>query len=198
MAITLSDLPYGLGALTPHISRKTLNFHYGKHHQAYVDKTNAAIRGGALDDASLEEIILEAQNSDRNLFNNAAQVWNHDFYWRSMKPRGGGKPKGDLAAAIKRDFGGLDGFKEAFAAAGARQFGSGWTWLVARNGKLEILTTPNAGTPLTDGSATPLLTMDVWEHAYYLDNQSRRADYIKRFTDKLINWPFAQTNLERS
>ena len=198
MAISLPDLPYGKGALAPHISRKTVDFHYGKHHRGYVDKTNAAIRGGPLDSASLEEIVLETFGRDQGLFDNAAQVWNHTFYWNSMKPRGGGKPKGDIAAAIKRDFGDLDGFKEAFAASGASQFGSGWTWLVARGGELDIVNTPNAETPLTDGAATPLLTMDVWEHAYYLDYQNARAAYIKRFLDKLVNWEFANANLARA
>lgn len=198
MAITLPDLPYGKGALAPHISKKTLEFHYGKHHQGYVDKTNKAIKGGPLDDASLEEIVREANGSDQKLFNSAAQAWNHNFYWPSMSPRGGGKPRGDLADAIKRDFGGLDGFKESFSEAGKNEFGSGWTWLVARNGKLDVFSTTDAETPLTDNGATPLLTMDVWEHAYYLDYQNARGDYIKKFLDKLINWDFAAENLERA
>ena len=195
MAITLPELPYGKGALAPHVSRKTVEFHYGKHTRAYVDKANAAIAGGPLDNATLEDIVrAAAENGDEALFNNAAQAWNHIFYWRSMKPRGGGKPKGEIAAAIKADFGGIDGFRQAFAAAGAGQFGSGWAWLVAAGGKLEVRQTPNAHTPLTDKGATPLLTMDVWEHAYYLDYQNKRAAYIEAFLNKLVNWEFVEAN----
>lgn len=198
MAITLPELPYGKGALAPHISKKTLEFHYGKHHKSYVDKTNKAVAGGPLDDAPLEDIVREANGRDQKLFNSAAQAWNHDFYWNSMKPRGGGKPKGDLADLIKRDFGDLDGFKEAFLKAGKDEFGSGWAWLVARDGRLEIFSTTDAETPLTDNAATPLLTMDVWEHAYYLDYQNARGDYIKKFLDKLVNWDFAAENLKQA
>ncbi len=195
MAITLPDLPYGKGDLAPHISEDTLNFHYGKHHQAYVDKTNQAIDGTKLADASLEEIVREAAGSDQGLFNNAAQVWNHTFYWNSMAPNGGGAPIGDVEAAIKDAFGGYDDFKEAFSSAGGGQFGSGWAWLIARDGKLDVVNTPNAETPLTDPSVTPLLTMDVWEHAYYLDYQNKRPDYMSAFLDHLINWDFANANL---
>ena len=195
MAIKLPDLPYGKGDLAPHISEDTLNFHFGKHHQAYVDKTNAAIAGTALNDASLEDIIREADGADQGLFNNTAQVWNHSFYWNSMKPNGGGAPTGDVEAAIKDAFGGYDGFKEAFAGVGAGQFGFGWAWLIARGGALEVMNTPNAQTPLTDERATPLLTMDVWEHAYYLDYQNRRPAYIDAFLDHLVNWDFVNRNL---
>lgn len=196
MAITLPELPYKKNALAPHISKKTVEFHYGKHTSGYIDKTNAAIKGTALDDASLEEIVrAAAQNGDQGLFNNAAQSWNHIFYWNSMRPRGGGRPKGDIAAAIKESFGGYDDFKEAFAAKGGGQFGSGWAWLIAKNGGLEVINTPNAETPLTDAGATPLLTMDVWEHAYYLDYQNRRPDYMAAFLNKLVNWEFANENL---
>ncbi len=195
MAIILPELPYGKGDLAPHISEDTLTFHYGKHHQAYVDKTNAAIADTALNDASLEDIIREAEGKDQRLFNNAAQVWNHSFYWNCMRPNGGSAPTGDIEAAIKDAFGGYDGFKEAFAGAGAGQFGSGWAWLVARGGKLEVMSTPNAHTPLTDEGATPLLTMDVWEHAYYLDYQNRRPAYIDAFLEHLVNWEFANRNL---
>jgi len=198
MAIKLPDLPYGKGDLAPHISEDTLNFHYGKHHQAYVDKTNAAIAGAALGDASLEDMIREAEGADQGLFNNAAQVWNHSFYWNSMKPNGGGAPTGDVETAIKDAFGGYDGFKEAFAGAGAGQFGSGWAWLIARGDKLEVMNTQNAQTPLTDESATPLLTMDVWEHAYYLDYQNKRPAYIDAFLDHLVNWDFANANLQKA
>ncbi|MEL6371057.1 MAG: superoxide dismutase [Pseudomonadota bacterium] len=195
MAITLPDLPYARDALAPHISEETLNFHYGKHHQAYVDKANAAIDGTPLNDANLEDVVREVHGKDQGLFNNAAQVWNHTFYWNSMSPNGGGAPTGEVAKAIDDSFGGYDGFKTAFADAGATQFGSGWAWLVAKDGKLEVRKTLNADTPLTDQSCTPLLTMDVWEHAYYLDFQNKRPDYISTFLDKLVNWDFANANL---
>lgn len=199
MAIELPDLPYSKSALAPHVSKETLEFHHGKHHAAYVDKTNAAIKGTPLDDASLEEIVrAAADKGDQGLFNNAAQSWNHTFYWNSMAPDGGGQPKGDIAAAIKDAFGDYDGFKKAFADAGATQFGSGWAWLVVKNGKLEVRKTANAETPLTDAGATPLLTMDVWEHAYYLDYQNKRPDYISTFLDKLVNWDFVNANLSKA
>ncbi len=199
MTITLPDLPYGRSDLAPHISEQTLDFHYGKHHQAYVDKLNKMIDGGPLANVALEEIIHDAvgDSAKAGVFNNAAQVWNHTFYWNSMAPKGGGAPTGDIALAIKDTFGGLDGFKEEFANAGAAQFGSGWAWLVAKDGKLEIRKTPNAETPLTDQSCKPLLTMDVWEHAYYLDFQNKRPAYIETFIDKLINWDFANQNLTK-
>ena len=197
MAVTLPDLPYGRGDLAPHISEQTLDFHYGKHHKAYVDNLNKLIEGGPLADAALEDIIRDAAGdpAKAGVFNNAAQIWNHTFYWRSMKPNGGGAPTGDIAAAINDAFGGLEGFKDEFAKAGATQFGSGWAWLVAKAGKLEIRKTANADTPLTDNACTPLLTMDVWEHAYYLDFQNKRPAYIDAFIDKLINWDFANENL---
>ncbi len=196
MAIELPDLPYSKNALEPHISKETLEFHHDKHHAAYVDKTNAAIKGSPLDGASLEEIVrAAAEKGDQGLFNNAAQSWNHTFYWNSMSPNGGGQPTGDLAAAINAAFGDYDGFKKAFADAGATQFGSGWAWLVAKDGKLEVRKTLNAETPLTEAGVTPLLTMDVWEHAYYLDYQNKRPDYIATFLAKLVNWDFAAANL---
>ena len=197
MAITLPDLPYGRGDLAPHISEQTLDFHYGKHHQAYVDNLNKLIDGTPHADAGLDEIIHDSADdpAKAGVFNNSAQVWNHTFYWNSMKPNGGGAPTGDVATAINDAFGGLDGFKEEFAKAGATQFGSGWAWLVAAGGKVEIRKTPNAATPLTDKGCTPLLTMDVWEHAYYLDFQNKRPAYIETFIDKLINWDFANANL---
>lgn len=199
MAIELPDLPYRTNELAPYISKTTLEFHHGKHHKAYVDKTNAAILGTGLENATLEDIVVAAkENGDQGLFNNAAQTWNHTFYWNSMTPRGGGAPSGALASAIKDAFGGVDGFADAFSAAGASQFGSGWAWLVARNGKLEVTKTLNAETPLTDAGATPLLTMDVWEHAYYLDYQNKRPDYIDAFLTKLINWDFAEANLKKA
>lgn len=199
MAVTLPPLSYSFGALAPHISRRTLEFHYGKHHQGYVDTLNKLTAGKPEAGATLEEIILDTAGdaAKRSLFNNAAQIWNHTFYWRSMKPRGGGKPKGDIARAIDNDFGGFDGFKEAFAVVAAAQFGSGWAWLIVKNGKLEIRKTSNADLPMENG-ATPLLTIDVWEHAYYLDYQNRRPDYVKTFIEKLVNWEFAGANLAKA
>ncbi|MEL7492078.1 MAG: superoxide dismutase [Pseudomonadota bacterium] len=198
MAITLPDLPYARTALAPHISEQTLDFHYGKHHQAYVDNLNKMIDGTPHADASLKEIIKDSAGDagKAGVFNNSAQVWNHTFYWKSMKPNGGGAPTGDVAKAIDDAFGSYDKFKDEFAAAGATQFGSGWAWLVAKDGKLEVRKTPNAETPLTDASATPLLTMDVWEHAYYLDFQNKRPAYIESFLDNLVNWDFANENLK--
>jgi len=198
MAISLPDLPYGKADLAPHISEQTLEFHYGKHHQGYVDKTNKAIAGTKLEDASLEDIVRHTAGNDQGLFNNAAQVWNHTFYWNSMKPQGGGAPNGAVADAIDKTFGGYESFKEAFADAGATQFGSGWAWLVAKDGKLEVRKTLNAETPLTDETCTPLLTMDVWEHAYYLDYQNKRPAYIDAFLDNLVNWDFANENLSNT
>lgn len=201
MAVTLPPLPYARTALAPHVSEQTLDFHYGKHHQAYVDNLNKMIDGTALDKASLEEIILEAagKSDKQGVFNNAAQVWNHTFYWSSMKPNGGGAPSGDIAKAIDADLGGYEAFKEAFSQAGATQFGSGWAWLVVNKaGKIEVRKTPNAELPLTEKGVTPLLTMDVWEHAYYLDYQNKRPAYITTFLDKLVNWDFANENLARA
>ncbi|MGF1542996.1 MAG: superoxide dismutase [Parvularculaceae bacterium] len=198
MAVALPELPYARDALAPHMSEETLNFHYGKHHQAYVDNTNKLIDGGPMANASLEEIIHEANGKDQGLFNNAAQIWNHTFYWNSMKPNGGGAPTGAIQSAIDDNFGGYDAFKDAFAKAGATQFGSGWAWLVAKGGKLEVRKTANADLPLTEDGVTPLLTMDVWEHAYYLDHQNKRPAYIETFLDKLVNWDFANENLARA
>lgn len=199
MAHTLPDLPYEQDALEPHISSETLGFHHGKHHAAYVSKMNAAIDGTDKADLSLEDLIRKAAaDGDQALFNNAAQTWNHTFYWNSMAPDGGGTPSGDLGDRINRDFGSFDAFKKAFADAGATQFGSGWAWLVVKDGKLDVRKTLNAETPLTDDGVVPLLTMDVWEHAYYLDFQNRRPDYIETFLDKLVNWEFAASNLKSS
>ncbi len=195
MAFTLPALPYARDALAPHISENTLNYHYGKHHQAYVDNLNKLLDGTPEADASLEDVIRGAEGSKPGVFNNAAQVWNHTFYWHSMKPGGGGEPTGAIAAAIKDAFGDYAGFRKAFAEAGATQFGSGWAWLVAKGGKLEVRKTGNAETPVTDTSVTPLLTMDVWEHAYYLDFQNARPKYIETFLDSLVNWDFANQNL---
>ena len=197
MAFDLPSLPYERNALAPHISEETLNFHYGKHHQAYVTNLNKLIEGSDLEGKSLEEIIsiAAADSSKAGVFNNAAQVWNHTFYWHSMKADGGGAPTGKVAEMIDRDFGSYDKFKEAFSTAGATQFGSGWAWLVLNGGKLEVRKTPNAEAPLTEDGVTPLLTMDVWEHAYYLDYQNARPKYIETFLDELVNWDFANQNL---
>jgi superoxide dismutase, Fe-Mn family len=197
MAFSLPDLPYGRGALAPHISEETLNYHHGKHHQAYLTNLNGLIEGSDLEKAPLEEIVKQAagDKAKAGLFNNAAQVWNHTFYWHSMKPGGGGKPTGKIAAMIDSDLGGYDQFVKDFKAAGGGQFGSGWAWLVLKDGKLAITKTPNAETPLTDAGVTPLLTMDVWEHAYYLDYQNSRPNYMDAFLNNLINWDFANKNL---
>lgn len=191
----LPELPYAKNALEPHISAETLEFHHGKHHKAYVDKANDLVKGTDLEGADLETAIRNAwERKDAGLFNNTAQIWNHTFYWQSMSPKGGGRPSGKLAEAIDRDFGSFEKFAEAFKAAGAGQFGSGWAWLVVKNGKLEVRKTPNAETPITEAGVTPLLTMDVWEHAYYLDFQNRRPDYMGAFLEHLVNWEFAAEN----
>lgn len=192
MPISLPDLPYSQDALEPHISANTLSFHYGKHHNAYVVNLNKLTAGTELESKSLEEIV---KSSEGGIFNNAAQVWNHTFYWNSMKPNGGGAPTGKIAELIDSSFGSYDEFKTQFAAAGATQFGSGWAWLVKKGDKLEIVKTANAETPLTDSSVTPLITMDVWEHAYYLDFQNARPAYIETFLSSLVNWDFANANL---
>ncbi|MDE2110539.1 MAG: superoxide dismutase [Alphaproteobacteria bacterium] len=196
MTIKLPDLPYGKDALAPHISASTLEFHHDKHHQAYVTNTNKLIAGTELADKSLEDLIAVAAKSPdkKALFNNAAQAWNHTFLWHSMAPNGGGKPRGAIAERIAQDFKSYDSFVEAFMAAATGQFGSGWAWLVLNGVKLEVTATANADTPLAHGKM-PLLTIDVWEHAYYLDYQNRRPDYVKTFLDKLVNWDFANANL---
>ena len=189
-------LPYAENALEPVVSAKTISFHYGKHHKAYADKLNELVEGTAYDQMSLEDIVKKsaANDKDKAIFNNAAQLWNHDFYWQSMTPKGG-EPSGKIADALKSSFGGVKEFKEAFAKSAVAQFGSGWAWLVkCKDGKLEIATTSNADTPLAHGK-TALLTADVWEHAYYLDYQNRRPDHVKDWLDKLANWSFAEKNL---
>ncbi len=196
MSIEFPDLPYAIDALEPHVSANTLEFHHGKHHKAYVDKLNAAIQGTAYQGKSLEAIMTNAQRaSDLGVFNNAAQTWNHTFLWHSMSPSGGGEPTGALADAINARFGDLAGFRVEFKTAALGQFGSGWTWLVRTADGLDIVSTGNADTPLLDG-VTPLLTLDVWEHAYYLDYQNKRDAYIDVFLDKLVNWDFAAQNYE--
>ena len=195
-AIELPPLPYADNALNPYISSNTLSFHYGKHHKAYVDNVNKLIAGTDLADLPLEKIVIAtAGNTEKQaIFNNAAQVWTHTFYWKSMKPKGGGAPPKDLATKIDAAFGDYDGFKKAFSEAAMTQFGSGWAWLAAKGGELQILKTPNAENPLSKG-LTPVLTIDVWEHAYYLDYQNKRADYVAAFLDHLVNWEFAAANL---
>ena len=196
MNISLPDLPFPSSALEPYISEKTLQFHHGKHHKTYVDNTLKLLTGTDLQNATLEEIITKTGKDDKkiSIFNNAAQVWNHSFYWTCLKPGGGGKPSGKIAELIQANFGDYDKFVEQFKNAGLTQFGSGWAWLVLHNKKLEIHKTANAGTPLTF-SCKPLLTMDVWEHAYYLDYQNRRADYIAAFIEHLINWDFVNSQI---
>ncbi|MCS7013110.1 MAG: superoxide dismutase [Chloroherpetonaceae bacterium] len=195
MPFTLPELPYPKDALEPHLSAKTFEFHYGKHHQAYVTNLNNLIPNTEFENASLEEIIKKTakDSSKAAFFNNAAQVWNHTFYWHCMKPKGGGEPTGALMDKIKEDFGDFGKFKEAFKQAAVTQFGSGWAWLVLDNGKLAVVKTPNAEVPFTEGK-TPLLTIDVWEHAYYIDYQNRRPDYAQVFIDHLINWDFVSQN----
>ena len=188
----LPALPYALDALQPHISRETLEFHHGKHHQAYVTNLNNLIKGTEFENLALEEVIRKASGG---VFNNAAQIWNHTFYWNSLAPDGGGMPKGVLAKAIDAKFGSFDAFKEAFSKSAVGNFGSGWTWLVKKgDGSVDILNTSNAATPLT-GSDRPLLTCDVWEHAYYVDYRNRRPDYVAAFWN-LVNWKFAAENFE--
>ena len=196
MSITLPDLPYKKDALEPHISSRTLDFHHGKHHNAYVTNLNKLIEGTELAGKTVEDIIkASANNADRiGIFNNAAQVWNHTFFWKSMRPEGGGLPTGAIAQRIESDLGGYDKFIQDFKNAALTQFGSGWAWLVLKDGKLEIVKTSNADTPIAHG-LKPLLTVDVWEHAYYLDYQNRRGDYLDVFIKSLINWEFANSNL---
>ena len=197
MTITLPDLPYEKDALEPHISPQTLTFHHGKHHNAYVTNLNKLIEETNLASETLEDIIKETVNdTDKaGIFNNAAQVWNHTFYWQSMKPNGGGGvPSGDIAEKIIADFDSHDNFIAKFKNAGLTQFGSGWAWLVLKNNKLEIMKTSNADTPIAYG-IKPLLTVDVWEHAYYLDYQNGRGNYLDAFVNDLINWEFVNSNL---
>lgn len=191
MTIELPSLPYAHDALEPTISEETISYHYGKHHQAYVNKLNASISGTELENASLEDII---KMQDAKTFNNAAQVWNHTFYWNCMSPNGGGEAQGELADAINAAFGSLDQFKEQFNQKAMGNFGSGWTWLVKNgSGELEIVNTDDAETPITDSSLTPILTADVWEHAYYVDYRNDRGQYLESFWN-VVNWEFAQSN----
>ena len=196
MPLVLPELPFAKDSLEPHISAKTLEFHHGKHHNAYVVNGNKLIAGTDLETADIEEIIKKTAGDSQKagIFNNAAQVWNHSFYWKCMKPGGGGAPGGKIADRIKADFGSFEKFVEEFKAAGATQFGSGWAWLVLEKDRLKVVRTANADNPLVHGQK-PLLTVDVWEHAYYLDYQNRRPDYLTVFAEKLINWGFINSLL---
>lgn len=191
MAFELPALPYAQDALAPTISAETMEYHYGKHHQTYVDNLNKAVAGTADENASLEDIIMKAEGP---LFNNAAQVWNHTFFWNSLAPNGGGQPTGAIADRIEADFGGYDAFRAQITDAGLTQFGSGWAWLVEQDGKLAIMKTPNADLPMKHG-AKALFTIDVWEHAYYIDYRNARAKFIEVVLDNLINWDFVNANL---
>jgi Fe-Mn family superoxide dismutase len=198
MAFELPPLPYPENALEPHISARTMSFHYGKHHQAYVTNLNNLIKGTDLENRSLEDIIRStvSDTTKVSIFNNAAQVWNHTFYWHSMTPHGGGEPQGNLREKINKDFGSFEEFAKLFKQAGVGQFGSGWAWLVlAKDGHLKVTKTANADLPLIHGEHA-LLTCDIWEHAYYLDYQNRRPDYVDIFLKNLANWDFAQKNLQ--
>jgi Fe-Mn family superoxide dismutase len=189
----LKSLDYDYDALEPHISGRTVTVHHTKHHQGYIDKLKKAIGDKPLARESLEEIVRKTEGST---FNSAAQVWNHDFYWDCIRPDGGGAPEGPIAEALKRDFGTVDDFRQEFATAAKNEFGSGWAWLVLENGKLRVLSTTDAENPLTEVGQVPILTIDVWEHAYYLDYQHERAKYVEAFIDNLINWDFAARNLQ--
>jgi len=191
MAFELPALPYAQDALAPTISAETMEYHYGKHHQTYVDNLNKAVAGTADENASLEDIIMKAEGP---LFNNAAQVWNHTFFWNSLSPNGGGQPTGAIADRIEADFGGYDAFRAQITDAGLTQFGSGWAWLVEKDGKLAIMKTPNADLPMKHG-AKALFTIDVWEHAYYIDYRNARAKFIEVVLDNLVNWDFVNANL---
>ena len=193
---TLPPLPYADNALEPVISANTISFHYGKHHKTYVDNLNNLVKGTEFESAALEKVIADtAGKADRAaLFNNAAQIWNHTFYWHSMRPGGGGKPTGKVGQMIEASFGGYDNFRKEMSATTVSQFGSGWGWLVVDGGALKVVKTGNAEVPFTRGQK-PLLTIDVWEHAYYLDHQNKRAAYVEAVIDRLLNWDFANQNL---
>jgi Fe-Mn family superoxide dismutase len=197
MTLSLPDLPYAKDALEPHMSANTLDFHHGKHHNAYVVKGNELLAEAGIEGDDLEELVKKTKEVGGPLFNNVGQVYNHTFFWNCLSPNGGGAPTGDIAAKIDADFGSYDDFKKEFVAGGVGQFGSGWVWLVADGGKLKIVKTANADTPLTDGM-TPILVADVWEHAYYLDFQNRRPDFLSSYLDNLVNWDFANENLAKA
>jgi superoxide dismutase, Fe-Mn family len=195
MAYQQPPLPFAENALEPYISAKTIGFHYGKHHAAYINNYNNLVANTPLDAQSIEEVIAIAAADPQKvgIFNNGAQAWNHTFYWNSLTPNGGGEPEGELAEKITQDFGSFDKFKEELKNAAATQFGSGWAWLVLEGTALKVVKTGNAQTPSTSGQK-PILTIDVWEHAYYLDYQNRRPDYVASVIDNLLNWEFAAAN----
>jgi len=199
MAVQLPNLPYAETALEPHYSAKTIGFHYGKHHKAYVDNLNKLTPGTPLDGKSLEDIVMaSAGDASRvGVFNNSAQVWNHTFFWSCMKPGGGGRPTGEVARRIDQAFGSYEKFAEQFKATAVGRFGSGWGWLVLDAGTLKIVSTANADTPMASKQSA-LLTVDVWEHAYYLDYQNRRPDFVQVFLDHLVNWDFVAANLAKA
>lgn len=194
MKLSLPALPYAADALEPHMSAQTFSFHHGKHHNAYVVKGNELLADAGVTADTLEDLVKASHKVGGALFNNVGQCYNHEFFWKSMKPKGGGAPTGAIAAKIDADFGSYDNFKKEFVAGGIGQFGSGWVWLVLDGGKLKIAKSANAETPLTSG-AKPILVCDVWEHAYYLDFQNRRPDFLASFLDNLVNWDFANANL---
>ncbi len=198
-SFALPPLPYEQNALEPYISAQTVNFHYGKHHQGYVNKLNELVSGSEFAELKLEEVIAKtARGLNRAaVFNNAAQVWNHTFYWNSLSPKGDRKPSGKLARKIEISFGSYENFIKEFVQAGMAQFGSGWVWLIKEGNSLKIVQTSNAENPISEGQGTPLLVFDVWEHAYYLDYQNRRDEYLTTILDKLINWNFAAENFSR-
>ena len=195
-SFALPPLPFAENALEPFISARTLGFHYGKHHKTYVDNLNKFTAGTDLAALPLEDVIKKTSGvlEKAAVFNNAAQVWNHSFFWKSLKPGGGGKPDGKILAQLEKDFGSFEAFKKTFVETGLAQFGSGWVWLVSENGALKVVKTSNADTPLVHGQK-PVLTCDVWEHAYYLDYQNRRKDFVEAFVDHLANWEFAAAQL---
>jgi len=197
MALELPALPYPKDALEPHMSAQTLEFHHGKHHNAYVGKGNELLAEAGIEGNDLEELVKATAARKGPLFNNVGQCYNHTFFWNSMSPQGGGQPSGAIADKIDADFGSFADFKKAFVDNGVGQFGSGWVWLVSDSGKLKVVKTANAETPLTEGK-TPILVCDVWEHAYYLDFQNRRPDFLSSFIDNLVNWEFANQNLAKA
>ncbi|MEH2291602.1 superoxide dismutase [Nostoc sp.] len=200
MVFVQEPLPFDKNALEPYgMKAETFEYHYGKHHKAYVDNLNKLTEGTELADKSLEEVIKISfkDSSKAGIFNNAAQVWNHTFFWNSLKPAGGGAPTGELAAKINKDFGSLDKFNEEFSNAATTQFGSGWSWLIDDGGTLKVIKTPNAENPLAHGKKA-LLTLDVWEHAYYIDYKNARPAFIKNFLEKLVNWDFVAENLAKA
>lgn len=194
MAYELPPLPFEKDALAPHISEETLEYHYGKHHKTYVDKLNGLVPGTEFEGKSLEDVV---KTSTGGIFNNAAQVWNHTFYWHCLSPNGGGEPTGSVADAITKAFGSFENFKEEFTTSAVNNFGSSWTWLVKKaDGNVGIMNTSNAGTPLTDDSVKPLLTVDLWEHAYYIDYRNARPKYMEAFW-ALVNWEFVEQNFAK-